>query len=674
MIKKRRLLEKIQSKYILELICKYIKEEEIYIMNLFTYSKYFQKKMNFHFLDYQVKFLEMNGIHFYNYLYNNKNDNSDSDNKNIDKEIIKKNLKTYLSKFNIDLNIIEKINPKYFQKYLQKVKEEKFKDNKKENFLNDKENSEMKLDINSPFFNILSKSDFFEKFTIVIPIHFIDLYKIKDDYINTFVKLNESKAKYSSLAIYYKDIFDLKIVKNLNINFNNLKELIIRNINKNFSDFAQDNLNLLFSLKNMFNNLVYLNLDLGNYNNNINSIPLINFKSLEKLALKNIEFNEPFRLELTNIKILIIINCKEIAFSENICLTLKKLYINDSCISFPSKLFKLKNIEECILINNKRNHYTCFKNIIDFTSFENLKILTVEDLDFLEFKNFILENIKLYTNIYRKILNKNKQNKTVIEKILSINTLKEIDIEFGYPPSYDDLLKIAGQNNSITKIKLSCFNREELLNILLKKLPNLLEIELIIYSFDQKDRTSLEIKENNNYKINKISLDLKGNVDFICFCNNYENIKSINIKTKDEIINKNQIFPIFNNNCNIIFKNLIFFKFVYYGKDGINLNILNNLCNNINKTPNLKYFELECFVDIDEKYYIIFIEKFLSLKLDKLIIKFRKNVINDNNNQDVNENNNDDSKNIYTRNELKILFPKIKYIDINKISILKYSV
>ena len=83
----------------------------------------------------------------------------------------------------------------------------------------------------------------------------------------------------------YKDIFDLKIVKNLNINFNNLKELIIRNINKNFSDFAQDNLNLFFSLKNMFNNLVYLNLDLGNYNNNINSIPLINFKSLEKLAL-----------------------------------------------------------------------------------------------------------------------------------------------------------------------------------------------------------------------------------------------------------------------------------------------------------------------------------------------------------------------------------------------------
>ena len=677
-MKKKNLLETIHSKYILDTIFKYIKEEKIFKMDLFAYSIYFQKKLNLNLFDYQEEFLKLNGIHFYNYLYNINIEKGESDMQNFDKEIIKTNLKRELSKYNIDLNIIEKINQEYFQKYIKEIKEKIFNDNKnkKKKYSINKEFSEIKIEIYSPLFNTLSKNKIFENCTIIIPIYNIELYKLKDDYLYAFDKLNKSKIKYLNVAIYYKDFFDLQLVNDLKLNFNSLKELTIKNISSDISTSNLDNnfLNSLFSL-NPNTNLLYFNLDMGDYSFKIDPISLINlsnFKSLENLSLKNIEFIQFFTLELNNIKNLKIIFCSKIAFSEKLCLTLKKLYVYDSFIKFPSNLFKFKQIEECHLINNERNHNNYFSKIIDFASFDNLKILTVEDIDFLHLNNKSLERVKIYRNIFRKIINKNRNNQVIIEKLLSLKSLKEIDIEFGVPPSFDDMLKINGQNNSINKIILSCFNRKDLLNNLINKLPNLSEIELVIYSFNNDlENTSLKIIENSNYKINKISLEIIGNINFICFCEKFKHLESFNIKTKNEIINKNQIIPIFNDNCDTIFENLIFFKFIYLGIDGINYDTLNNLYNNINKIPNLKYFELKCYTDINENFYKQFIEKFLSLKLDKLIIIMEKFISNDNEND---SNDYQDLNNLYTRVELKILFPKIKYIDINKVFIRKYPI
>ena len=53
--KKKRILEKIKSKEILKTIFNYIKNN--YNYKLFTYSKYFQKKLDINLVDYQEKYI-----------------------------------------------------------------------------------------------------------------------------------------------------------------------------------------------------------------------------------------------------------------------------------------------------------------------------------------------------------------------------------------------------------------------------------------------------------------------------------------------------------------------------------------------------------------------------------------------------------------------------------------
>ena len=58
-------------------------------------------------------------------------------------------------------------------------------------------------------------------------------------------------------------------------------------------------------------------------------------------------------------------------------------------------------------------------------------------------------------------------------------------------------------------------------------------------------------------------------------------------------ISKNN-FPIFNDNCKIIFKSLKSFCFTSEGCYRFDFNILNNIYNNMDFMPNLKSMTLKC--------------------------------------------------------------------------------
>ena len=78
-------LEKISSKYILESIFNYIRDEK-YKLKLFINSKLFQKKLNLNLIDYQENYINRFNLNPNEYVYDNYN-NYDHYNK----ECLKKN-------------------------------------------------------------------------------------------------------------------------------------------------------------------------------------------------------------------------------------------------------------------------------------------------------------------------------------------------------------------------------------------------------------------------------------------------------------------------------------------------------------------------------------------------------------------------------------------------------
>ena len=125
-------------------------------------------------------------------------------------------------------------------------------------------------------------------------------------------------------------------------------------------------------------------------------------------------------------------------------------------------------------------------------------------------------------------------------------------------------------------------------------------------------------------------------------------MKEIHLSSENEILNIYEVFPIFSINSIVKFISLNIFSFIYY-KNIVDLNFLNNIYNNIDNMPNLKYFEL-CVIskDINEDFLKKIIRKLLSINLDTCILKIQKN--------DAKSWNQD----IYTKKELKEIFPKMK--------------
>ena len=84
------------------------------------------------------------------------------------------------------------------------------------------------VNIDSPLFELISKTQLFEKnFTIYISQKIIDENELINNYKLFFDKLNKSNIKYSSIFYKFNDKNKLNYLKNINIDFNKIKKLII---------------------------------------------------------------------------------------------------------------------------------------------------------------------------------------------------------------------------------------------------------------------------------------------------------------------------------------------------------------------------------------------------------------------------------------------------------------
>ena len=618
------ILIKISSKFIFQKIFEYIKDNN-YKFKLFNHSKYIQQKLNISLIDYQYNYFEKIGININDFLYNNKISDGV-----YDKNELSNNLKNDLINNYISINIFQK----WINNYVKTIpnNSEKYKDKM--------------IVIYSPFFEVFSKTAIFEKLHICISLYKMEFFK--NDYISIFNKFNKEKIKYPSLIFYFFDDKDIDYIKELKINYNQIQKFkIIHNNSKHFSIFCKS----LFTIINLAHNLIQLSIDNIKFQNEIKTDlieDLNNFKILENLKLKGFYFNTIFTLKLKNLKKLYLSKCKNISFEEDCHLNLRILELEECKLIAVKSQIKFPNLEE---FKNFYDDNEGYNLIIDFKSFNNIKVFEGEANDFLCLENPLLEKISL-----KNSSNQNLETEIILlEKLISIKSLKNIKIKIY--ELYDDILsEFQGQNSSVTELDIFWKNRKNdcILFNLQKIFPN---VSKLIFSSSGTKESSLEIKENINYKVNEIFIcnTIAGNIKL--YIESFKNLKSIKIITLQNLLNKPYL-PMFCSNNKIIFKSLK--NFFFYNLSGLNikLEILKNIYNNIDNMPNLKHFLFYCYSEeITIDFYKIFIIKLLSLNLNSIFLKIKGN------------NNESDEK--YLLNELKQLYPKMICYNFQKINIYK---
>ena len=595
------LIKRISSKYIIRLIPEYIKDEN-FMLKLFAYSKYFQKKLGLELSDYINKHIERfeklglkaeNFLKFQNYFI-----------KDYDKNILSTKLSNELNKFGIDIKNYQNYSNNYFTIYENNYK----KNNLKFNLIEFNENSEKLINIHSPLFDPISKTNSFNLFfTIEIPLSTIKEFNLLNDYKSIFQKMNELNINYSSLSLFFLDINNINYLNELSIDFNKIKRL---NICPNY--FSKDNQEIyksLFSIKNLRENLIYLNL--GN-NSEISNISFINdLISLEQLILY--DFTN-FELKLKNLKILTLKNCSYVSLEQNIGKNMKKLILSNCKINLPKILLQLPEIEECFL----KNKDTVFRKIIDFKSLKKLKKILINSYEFSEIdNNSQIEDIELYE--LNGFINKN-----IIKKICSFKTIKNINLELKKIKEIimEEISPCESVTNMTIKIETISGNESESINNLYKIFPNLLKIIIEASNKYYFDANEIKIEENINSKIKEIYCNISSKICINIYCQSYETVKALYIKTAENLINFDKVFPVFNNKCDI---NLVSLNYLHIEiQEGIDVKILKNIYNNIDKLPNLKYLYLDLIIsdiNIKKQFYDELIKKILDLDLKYLYVK-----------------------------------------------------
>ena len=644
------IFEKIKSIYIQKILFEFIKNEN-FKFKLFLYSKYFQKKFELERVDFKEKYLNQSKIELDNYLCCYSLFNVDP--KIFDKNLMVKRVEEDLAKYKIDMNFIHDCLINDFKKIVKTLTEKE-----KENKLAKYYYFTKKVNILSPFFDFISQTEYFDLVTIPISTKLIEKYNLKNEYITTFEKLNKlNLKKYPSILFEYTKTEDINYLKEFRIKFNKIKGFSASHeysiyIN-NYDYFFQT----LFSLNNIEKNLVHLNLYVGFIKMDRidpNSLKNLNcFLSLEVLELKGFKFKNPFILKIKNLKKLILKNCENLTFGENSCLNMKILFLLDCSFLNPKSLLKLPELEECIL-QNVMNIKQKYNNIIDFSSLEKIKKLTAETSDFINIKNTLLESVSLYSyNISEET------EKLMIEKLISIKTLKDINIEIKEIGD-NEILNIHGENNSVINMSVKWSNNihDCILTNLQKKFP--FSSNLSIITPYKRTEIFLEIKEEPSFKINKLCMKIGGNKNILFHCQSFENLVSVDINVNGNIINIIDAFPLFNDECKIEFKSLIYFKYTNYSNE-VTFNFFKNIYNNLDKIPNLKSFELQGISkDITGQFYFKLIEKVLMLRLNYIFLAIKKKK--------------DDYTNyIYKDEELIKMFPDINYIKYDKVTIRKLN-
>jgi len=592
------------SKYILKNIFSYIKDPN-YKYKLFIYSKSFQKKIDVELVDYERSYLEKSNIDFRDYLFCQRNLFSGGFSKNLLKNFLEKDI----LKNKLDFNVVKKIIVDIYNKYNRVYTES--------NDSNENQENDNLIEIYSPFFDDLSKIELFSLFSIFISAHIVGKFNLSNDYISIFEKLNQTKSNYSSITFYYKDSHDIDYLKEFKINFSQIKRLhLMIDDYFNTKDYHYF-FKIFFSLNNIENSLVILDLNIKwmkykQYQIETNLIEkLNNFKSLEYLHINGLKLKENFELNLCNLKTLYLEDGENISFAEKSCINLKELKLIDCLINHQKSLLEIPNLDKLYLINPKNGYYYF---IFNFSNCKKLKDAVMNPNDFIYLDDTLLKHIRLVSNYEVDFDIKKK----TFEKLMTINTLKEIEFEFGKIDD-DEISLTNGENTSVEVIAINYKkeNHDITLYNLEQKFPNLIEltIEANHYSI-QGPETNLEIKENNKCKINSFLIDIGGYSNIKFCCQNFENLKEIRIELRDKINKLENAFPLFNDECKVIFKSLTRFSFLTDYEDLINVDILKNIYNNLTKMPNIKYLIIDCIdYNVDKEFYMKFVKKILSLSL-----------------------------------------------------------
>ena len=623
-------LNKITSDYILNIITSFIEDDIRY--KLFMHSKKFQKKLGLSLNSYQEKSIiklcnYLSGYHdekygphpYYTSIMKNSGNKYELF---FRKESLKKNFLSHLNMLKI------KYIKSYIVYYFKKYKENK------------KDDSNLYVDIFCPFFDLLSNQEYFaELFTIPIDSLFIEKNKMENEYISTFKKLNNSKQKYSILFKFRKakdfDFFNkcvyLQKVRKLTI-FVKLtddeKHPRIEHIGmtENGHPFIKsidykcdpekildEKVNLLFNTitsdNNLFTNLLYLKISIAHYYK-VKDFYLIeninNFKSLSHLELEYFLFSEKiFELKLNSIKVFKIIHCEGITISDNCCLNLKELHIIKSDLSYINSPLKFPNLERCIFylylkddnIKTSYNYMARLNTSIDFSSLNNLKVLNAEADDFLKLKNNKLESLTVVSNDKD---NSKEKEKRIIEKIISMKSLKEVIISIKLLDD-NDISKIPGQNSSVEKLDIywDKIIPDCMIINLQKKFPNVNTFSLTNSPKNLFD-THLQIEENINCKINKLAL-YGGHSNIKLYCLSFDNLVEFDLLMNiDKFNGIKGSLHFMSKNCLLTFNSLKSFKFKVHNLD---FELLNNICNNLEKMPNLETLKLESITLVDKIFF-----------------------------------------------------------------------
>ena len=380
-----------------------------------------------------------------------------------------------------------------------------------------------------------------------------------------------------------------------------------------------------------------------------------NFKSLKQLELSGFKIRTKFILKIPSLKILILKYFNNIIFSDETCLNLKVLIINNCSINDEISSLKLPELEECKL--NK-----AYSSIIDFSSLTKIKNIMIGLNDFINFFLIdypFLEKISIDSSYSTLILNNEKK---MFEKFFSIKTLKYIDFPLSDIKN-ETIPNILGENDSIEKININWINEKNecILYNLQDKFLNLNNIEINI-PFDSEIKSNINITENSSCKINQFSLNGGLNKIIQFYIQSYSNLIKADFDINGEILNLKDVFPIFGDNSKVIFESLIYFRFKNDSKKEISCEYLKNIYNNINNMPYLKEFILNINIgQINEDFYKKFIKKILLLKLDNIDI-----IINKKEEFDI-------YNDYYSLDEINEISPNINSLNFNNINIKKFK-
>lgn len=648
-------LEKVSSKDLLSNIFDYIRDPN-YKHKLFSYSKLLQKKADLRLADYEERYIEKFGINLTDYLFSENNKFV----RKFDKDILNSNLQNDLSKNKLEKATIEKIMVDiYNQRYEDKYKANSDGSDKAGNKLIE---TEEPIEIYSPFFDTLSKMDFFEYlFTINISTYIIDKFDLKEDYISTFEKLKQSKSKYNSLTIYYEDSYDILYLKDFKINFNQIKRIIFIPNSYHVTGDYKYFLNTFFSFfSRIENNLTNLKLKWVENEIEPRTIQnLNNFKSLELLNLTGFKFTKTFMLKLSNLKKLTLDSCENIDFEENIFSNIIKLNLYHCSINKPKSLLPVPNLEECELTYYDGESEQKYYSIFDISSFKKLKKFVGDPCDFIYLEENNLEYVKLIS--FTEVSSEDRIK--VLKKLISLKNLKELILEFG-PIVDSEILWIIGKNYSVEKMKINWVkqNNDLIIYNLQDKFGKLSNIEMTSPKYENNHKIILKIIENRNCRINKFFLEagMYHNIEF--YCQPFENLIEIKLTLNGKVINIKDALPIFNKDCKVIFRALNVFELRTISDHVVLLYAMENLCNNLTCMPNLSYLVIDCTIqeNIDKEFYVNFIKKCLELKLKKLYFSIKKTV--------------DETKIVpYSKEELEEIYPNIKYSKYKEIFIRKLN-